>query len=59
MADPPRSPQSDDDARPIPNRAGANNRSRWGVVLGIIFAIALVALVVFLHITGTIGPGTH
>jgi hypothetical protein len=28
-------------------------------VLGIAIAIALVALVVVLHLTGTLGPGDH
>jgi hypothetical protein len=32
---------------------------RWTVVVGIAVAIGLVALVVVLHLTGTIGPGAH
>jgi len=29
------------------------------VVLGVTIAIALLALIVLLHVTGTIGPGAH
>ncbi len=34
-------------------------RPRWGLVLVVIVAIALVGLLVVLHLTGTIGPGLH
>jgi hypothetical protein len=34
-------------------------RPRWGLVLVVVVAVALVALMVFLHLTGTIGPGLH
>jgi predicted metalloprotease len=33
--------------------------SRWGTVIGIVIVIAVVALLVFLHLSGTIGPGIH
>ncbi len=58
MTDPPRFPQADDAGRG-PDRGAANSRSRWGLILGIILTVALVALIVYLHLTGTIGPGTH
>ncbi len=59
MADPPRSPETDDDAGRGPDRGAANRRPRWVFVLGIIVAIALVGLMIFLHLSGTLGPGTH
>ena len=38
----------------------AGRRMRWiVVVLGIVFAIAFLAAVVFLHVTGRVGPGAH
>jgi hypothetical protein len=59
MADLPRFPQTDDDADRDPGHGAENNRPRWGLVVGIIVAIALIGLIVFLHLTGTLGPGTH
>jgi hypothetical protein len=59
MPDPLRSPETDDHARRGPERGAASSPPRWVFVLGIILAIALVGLVVFLHVTGTLGPGIH
>jgi hypothetical protein len=59
MADPPRSPETKDDARPGPDRGAARSTPRWVFLLGIIIAIALLGLMVFLHINGTLGPGAH
>jgi hypothetical protein len=59
MADPPRSPDPREDTGLGPNRGAAGGRPRWVVVLGIIIVTALVALMVFLHLTGSLGPGLH
>ncbi len=34
-------------------------RPRWRLVLVVVAAIALVGLMVFLHLTGTLEPGLH
>jgi hypothetical protein len=43
----------------FPETGGKGKKGWWMVVLGILIAIALVGLIVFLHLSGTIGPGTH
>ena len=51
------------DLHPRPTARGPHGRDgrapRWAIVLGIVIAIHLVALIVLLHLTGTIGPGIH
>jgi hypothetical protein len=59
MADSSRSPETGDDARRGPGRAAPGSRPRWAVILVVAAAIALVGLMVFLHLTGTLGPGVH
>jgi hypothetical protein len=59
MADPPRYPETEEDAGPGPDDESTRGTPRWVFVLGIIIAIALVALMLLLHLTGTLGPGTH
>jgi hypothetical protein len=59
LADPPRSPQSADHAGRGPDRGTAGGAPRWVVVLGIVLAIALLGLIIFLHLSGAIGPGIH
>lgn len=34
-------------------------RPRWMRVLWIVVALGVVALVIVLHVTGTLGPGAH
>jgi hypothetical protein len=38
---------------------GARGRLPIGGILAIVLVIALVVLMVVLHLTGTIGPGSH
>lgn len=42
-----------------PNRAPTRRASRGVVVVWIVIAIAVLALLVFLHLSGAIGPGIH
>lgn len=58
MADPLRSPEDADRARRGPKQ-NARGTPRWVVVVAIGLAIALLGLIVFLHLSGAIGPGTH
>ena len=58
MADPLRSPEDADRARRGPGRR-VEGPPRWVVVVGIGLAIALLGLIVFLHLSGAIGPGIH
>ncbi|HYY81133.1 MAG TPA: hypothetical protein VFD04_18425 [Actinomycetes bacterium] len=59
MADPPRSPETEGEARRGANGGAASNTPGWVLVLVAIVAVALLGLVVFLHLTGTLGPGLH
>jgi len=54
MAHPPQHPETEEDTGVGPRRA-----PRWVVVLGITVAIALVAAMILLHLTGILGPGGH
>ncbi|HEY3212398.1 MAG TPA: hypothetical protein VGL16_04245 [Actinomycetota bacterium] len=64
MADPLRSPEDADRARRGPEQdasRGTPSRGtpRWVVAVATILAIALLGLIVFLHLSGAIGPGIH
>ena len=48
-----------DDAGAQLGRGSTVSTPRWVRVLGIVIGIALVALVVILHLTGTLGPGLN
>jgi hypothetical protein len=58
MADPHRSPE-DAKARRGAAPDAPTGGPRWVVVIWIVLAIALLGLIVFLHLSGTIGPGAH
>jgi hypothetical protein len=59
MADAPRSPKAGDHAGHEPERGRRSGTSRWLIVVGIVIAVALLGLLVFLHLSGAIGPGIH
>jgi len=59
MADPLRSPEDADRARRGPEQDASRGTPAWVVVVGIALAIALLGLIVFLHLSGAIGPGIH
>jgi len=58
MSDPPRHPGTDGNGSPDPE-GSPGGASRRMVVLGVTIPIALLAAIVLLHLTGTIGPGAH
>lgn len=58
MTDPPRHPGTEEHRAPDPE-GSTDGASRWRVVLGVTIAIAVLALIILLHLTGTIGPGAH
>jgi hypothetical protein len=63
MGDPPDLPEPEEDAGAESDLEAARGIRRrlpmLGGILVIVIAIALVVLLVVLHLTGTIGPGTH
>jgi hypothetical protein len=59
MADRPRHHPTRDNMDVDPDREAAKRTPRWPLVLGIVIAIALVAVMVLLHSIGTVGPGAH
>jgi hypothetical protein len=53
-----RNPSSPDDG--AAGAAGARGRMRpFVVALWIVVALALIGAVIFLHVSGAIGPGSH
>jgi hypothetical protein len=59
MADPPRPPETDDEAGRGADGGAASSTPGWVLILVAIVAVALLGLMVFLHLTGTLGPGLH
>jgi hypothetical protein len=58
MTEPPRHPGTEGNSDPV-TEGSPVGASPWRVVLVVTIAIALVALIILLHATGTIGPGAH
>ncbi len=58
MADPPAYPGSRDDVGAEPGSEPAAARPRRTVIAAWIIVIALVLLMLILHLTGAVGPGT-
>ena len=59
MADRPSSPETEADTYRVPDGGAPTSRPRWVLVLVVIVTVALVGLLVFLHLTGALGPGLH
>lgn len=59
MADPPPYPDTEEDAGEEAERGAATGKRGWLGILVIAIAIALVVLIVVLHLTGTLGPGSQ
>jgi len=59
VADPCPDPDSDDDPDARIDGGSTTSTPRWVPVLGVVIAIALIALFVVLHLTGTLGAGVH
>jgi hypothetical protein len=52
-------PEGDDDPDARLDHGSTTGTPRWVRALGIVIAIALIALFVVLHLTGTLGAGVH
>jgi hypothetical protein len=60
MADPSNSPETGDD---VPRQGIDHGRTggtpRWVILVGMVIIAILLGLIVFLHLSGAIGPGIH
>jgi hypothetical protein len=63
MNDPPGRSEPEDDGGADAERGAGTGKRRWPSrlvgILVIAMAVVLVGLMVFLHLNGTLGPGTH
>ena len=58
MADPPSYPRTSDSAGAKTGSDAAPKRPRWAVIAVGAVVIALFLLMLILHLTGAVGPGT-
>lgn len=59
MADPRPDPDNQDDPGTRLDGGPTTSTPRWMPLVGVVIAIALIALLVVLHLTGTLGGGVH
>ena len=59
MDDPSSYSDAEEDEAPEDDRGAARGGRRWGVVLGIVLAVAVLGLLVFLHLASGGGPRVH
>lgn len=59
MAHPPPYPDTGDDSGVESGRGSTAGPPRWMAAAGIIVAIVVLSLFVFLHLSGSVGPGAH
>ena len=59
MVDPRLDPRGEDEPGPKPGGGPATGVPRWIRLLGIVLVVAFVALMVVLHLTGTLGAAMH
>jgi hypothetical protein len=57
--EPPRYPTEEESVVRGSDGGAAERTRRWPTILGIVIAIAVLGLIVFLHLSGAIGPGAH
>jgi hypothetical protein len=59
MGDMPSHSETEEDARGGSDGGPAPSTPRWVPMVGIVIVAALIVLIVVLHLTGVIGPGSH
>ena len=59
MADPPSYPPNRGETRAEPGGEPAARRPRWTVITLWVIGTSLILLFIALHLTGTLGPGSH
>ena len=52
-------PHGGNDPSEWPGRGSTRGTPRWVRLAGVVLVIGVLALVIVLHLTGTLGPGAH